>query len=215
MENTLYDLLEVNQSASQDAISASYKRLKLKFEEVAASGDEDATNQLVALREAFSTLSNLARRKRYDEKLALNQSVTEFSDTQPRSLMKPLLIAVVIAIGGVTYMKFQAEKEQARLETERLIAATKAAELEAIKEREEREALERKAAKERAERERDLAYGTLVSRSNQRAEADIRWQQQREEQQRAYDDRQKQYEADRQLAREKAYLRKIEAENHR
>jgi curved DNA-binding protein CbpA len=215
MAISLYDLLEVSQSASPDAIATNYKRLHLKYSEIGGKGEEDAVNHLVALREAFSTLSNPERRKRYDIKLATEEHPHEIESSHPSLFPRLLVFAIILGASGVGYTKYQADKEKARLESGRVIAATKTAELEAEKERQERENAERKAAIERASRDRDIAYGNQISRNIQRAEADSRWQQQREEQQRNAEERQKQYEAERQLAREKAYLRKLEAENGR
>ena len=227
MANTFYDLLEVNQSASPEAIAAGYKRLHAKSAERAANGDQDATNYLIALREAFSTLSDPQRRQRYDARLEERESVREAEFiVEPRSggMLKWLLFGAVFVACAIGTAKYRAEQEKAQLEKERAIAAAKIAEIEAQKEIEEKRAAEqaeyqkrRDQAIERASRERDLAYANQVSRNLQQAENQARWdqqrEQQREQQQKASAERQQQYEAERQLAREKAYLRKIESEN--
>lgn len=232
MANTLYDLLEVNQSASADAIAAGYKRLHAQHAELAAKGDEDATNRMIALREAFTTLSEPGRRQRYDDSLATRDQEVE---TEPagRPFVKLIVIACIVGFFGITYKKYQTAQETARLEAERVVAAAKQAETEAIKAQadarlaaEERYALERAErqrqrdeAMERANRERDIAYGNQVSHNLERAEAEARRTALREEQQkeqaRANAERQKEYEAERALAREKAYLRQVEAEKNR
>lgn len=66
MGTTLYDLLEVSQNASQETITLSYQRLHGIYSACTDSENESATNQLIALREAFQTLSNPEKRKRYD-----------------------------------------------------------------------------------------------------------------------------------------------------
>lgn len=223
MANTLYDLLEVNQSASSEAIAANYKRLHAKSAGQAANGDQDATNQLIALREAFSTLSDPQRRQRYDTRLQ-EREVVYVEEGRSGSLIKWVLFGAVFVACAIGTAKYRAEQEKARLESERAIAAAKIAEIEAEKELEAKRAAEkaeyqkrRDEATERANRERDLAYANQVSRNLQQAENQARWEQQREQQreqqQKANAERQQQYEAERQLAREKAYLRKIEAEN--
>lgn len=220
MANTLYDLLEINQSASPEAIAAGYRRLHQRFAEPAGAGDEDATNRLIALREAYTTLSDPVRRQRYDARLAARE--VEDTEAPPTAFVKWLLIAAVLGASGVGYAKYRAEQAQARLESERAIAASKAAELEAQKDYEEKLAASRAEqqrrrdlAADQASRERDIAYSNQVSRNLQHAETQARWERQREEQHQATLERQQQYEAERQLAREKAYLRKIEAENAR
>lgn len=220
---TLYDVLEVSQSASADAIGASYRRLHTRYTEQAAAGDDDATNRMVALREAFATLSDPARRQRYDDNLAFRASLIEApAAAASRPWLKPLLIAAVIGLSAIGYQKYQAEQAQARLEAERSIAATRLAEAEARQAAEERAAAElarrqalREQAIERANRERDLAYGEEVTRRRERAEAEARREKLYDEQRKQRDEQQKQYDADRQLAREKAYLRQIEAEKSR
>lgn len=228
MANTLYDLLEVSQSASADAIAAGYKRLHAQHAELAAKGDEDATNRMIALREAFTTLSEPGRRQRYDDSLAARDCVVA-AEPAGRPFVKLIVIACIVGFFGITYKKYQATQETARLEAERVVAAAKLAETEAIKAQadarlatEERIAVERAErqrqrdeAMERANRERDIAYGNQVSRNLERAEADSRRAALREEQARANAERQKEYEAERALAREKAYLRQVEAEKSR
>lgn len=220
MANTLYDLLEISQSAGPEAIAAGYRRLHERHAEQAGAGDEDATNRLIALREAYATLSDPERRQRYDARLAAREAGDGASPPAP--FVRWLLIAAVLGAGGVGYAKYRAEQEKARLERERTVAAAQAAELEAQKEYEEKLAAaraeqqrRRDLADDRASRERDIAYANQVTRNLQRAETQARWEQQREEQQKANVERQQQYDAERQLAREKAYLRKLEAENAR
>lgn len=221
MANTLYDLLEVNQAGSAEAIAASYKRLHDQHAELAATGDEDATNRMIALREAFNTLSDPIRRQRYDASLAAREE-GEMRQVRTRPFVKLILIAGVIGFVGITYKKYETAQELARLDAERAVAAAIMAEAEAKKAAEERLAAEqaarqrlREEAMERANRERDIAYGNEVSRDIERTEAEARRAKQREEQARINAERQKEYEAERQLAREKAYLRQIEAEKNR
>jgi colicin import membrane protein len=219
---SLYDLLEVNESASQEAIAANYKRLYAGYSQLATNGGEDATNQLIAIREAYSTLSNPERRRRYDEKLATRLEAAEAFDRPLPAFLKLLILVVVVGLLALGYGKYQSEQEKARLERERIIAATKAAELEAQNAREERAAADqaerqRRAdeAAERNERARDIAYGNQVTRSAQYSEAQLRLEQQRAEQQRANAERQRVNEANRQLAKDKAYLRELEANSRR
>jgi len=222
MANNFYDLLEVNKSASQEAIAASYKRLHSKLADQAGAGNEDATNSLIALRESYQTLSEPERRRRYDERLEARQGEQQLADREPFSFVKLLVIVSVIGLCGVGYGKFQSDQEKARLERDKAVAIAKIAEVEARKEREDREAsdqAERKRlsdeATERYNRERDLAYGNQVSRELQRSETQLRIDRERAEQQRSSATRQQQYEAERQLAKDKAYLRQLEAENSR
>lgn len=69
MAKTLYDLLEVSQTASAESIAASYRRLQAA--QAALVGDpqcgEDATNQLIALREEQQRLYEAERRLAQDK----------------------------------------------------------------------------------------------------------------------------------------------------
>lgn len=219
MATNLYDLLEVNQSASQEAIVAGYKRLQAKFVDQAAQGDEDATNQLIALREAHATLSDPDRRRRYDDRLVERQAEPLVAASPGGGFAKLIIFALIIGVCAVWYAKFQSDQEKARLERERVVAEAKQAELQAKREQEEMLAAQqaeqrrlREEAIERANRANDLAYANQVSRNVYRQETLAR---QQEEQQRAAAEREQKYDAARQLAREKAYLRQLEAENAR
>lgn len=226
MQKSLYDLLEVSASASQETIAANYQRLHAKFVELQSSSDgEDATNQLIALREAYSTLSNAERRKAYDEKLAA-QAEPEIVLEAPRSKLVPVLVALVLGVSGISFAKYQSSREQAALEREKAAAAVRLAEIEARQQR-EREDRERAAARqadyqrqqaearERYEREHERDYSQQVSRDIQRGEAMAQQEKLREEQRKQREEQQRQYEAERRLAQDKATLRRLEIENSR
>ena len=229
MANTLYDLLEVSATASPESIAASHQRLRAHFLAQQAAGDEDATNRLIALREAFTTLSDPVRRQAYDDRLAARAAGEPMAEEPPRSFAKILIGVALIGACGFGYAKYQANQEQKMaLEKEKAAAAVRLAEIEAQRERAERELREarqaeyqrsREEARERAERERDLAYGRQISRDNQRSEAmalrEKQREEQREAQQRQREEQQRHYEAERRLAQEKAALRRMEAENAR
>jgi colicin import membrane protein len=223
MAISLYDILEVSKLASPEAISESYKRLYAKYSGESASGNEDATNRLIALREACTTLANPEKRKAYDQRLAASEHAVVYEETPPRwSFLRVLIIVSVLGTCGVIYSKHKASEEQARLKKEEMAAALRLSELEAQKAIEEKLAAEkaeyqqrRDEAYERANRDREYRYATQVSRDIQRAESQARWEKEQQARQQEKEERQKQSEAERQLAREKAYLRRIEAENAR
>lgn len=223
MAKTLYDLLEVSQTASADSITSNYKRLFEQQQEAAAAGDEDATNHLIALREAFNTLSNREKRIRYDQSLMQRASEPAAGSSHKTYIVAGLL-ALIIA-GGMHYKQRQTEQELARIEFERAAAAARLAEQEANKAREERLAIAASNQAERLrieqanlarhQRERDIAYGNQVSQSLARAEHEARMAKQRADYQNQQAERQRQSDAERQLEREKAYLRQREWENRR
>lgn len=228
MQKSLYDLLEVSPTASQDSIAVSYRRLHAKFAELQSGSDnEDATNQLIALREAYSTLSNPERRAAYDEKLTARATVEQSQDGEPRSYAKLLVLLALIGACGFGYARYQSNQaQQAALEREKAAAEVRLAEIEAQRER-ERLAQERHAARQeesqreqeerraRYERERDQEYGRQISRDLQRQEASAQYEKQREDQRKLREEQQRQSDAERRLAQDKATLRRMEAENAR
>lgn len=220
MTVTLYDLLEVSSTATQEAISVNFARLESKYVEQLDNGDEDVRNLLIALREAYATLSDPDRRKRYD--LRLQVGPVEHPRANVFPLGRLLLIAVLVSLFAIWHTKNRAEQQKARLEAERIAANAKAAEIAARKEQDEQQAAQeaerlRRLSEDRASmvRERDIAYGNQISREVQRAEAQARRDEQRQELQRQREEQQRLNEANSQLARDKAYLRQLEAENRR
>lgn len=221
MANTLYEILEVSETASPESIRASYERLQEEYAGRAV-GDDDATNRLVALREAYSTLADPARRRAYDQRLAVRAEFAAMPEEPSRPVFRTLFMVLVAGSCTFGVIKYQSAREQAAREQEKAVAALRMAELEAQRERDERAAAERADAQRRADEaseraalERDRAYSRQVSRDLQNAEASARLQAQRAEQQRLADERQRRQEAERQLAQDKAALRRIEAENAR
>lgn len=228
MQKNLYDLLEVSATASPDSIAASYRRLHARFAELQGGSEgEDATNQLIALREAYSTLSNPERRAAYDEKLASRAIAEQAQMSEPRSHAKLLVLLALIGACGFGYARYQSNlAQQAVLEREKAAAEVRLAEIEAQRER-ERVERERYAARQaesqreqderraRYERERDQEYGRQVSRDLQRQEAAAQYEKQRDEQRKVREEQQRQNEAERRLAQDKATLRRMEAENAR
>ena len=71
IHSEFYDLLEVKQEASDDDIRRSFKRLALKFhpdktQSLSPADREEAERRFKAINEAYSVLSDPARRDRYD-----------------------------------------------------------------------------------------------------------------------------------------------------
>lgn len=229
MSKDFYALLEISTSASSEAIKANYQRLQARYAALAAQGDEDATNFLIALREAYGTLADPERRRRYDERLVARTAEPVAGEAARGGIMKWLVLLAIIGATSVGFARYQTEQEKLRLQHERelaLAAEQKAAAEEKRRANEERLAeqqaerqRQRDADMERAQRERDIAYGNQVSRNIQQAESQARYEKQRDEQRQARleqeREREQKLETERQLAREKAYLRQVEAENNR
>lgn len=157
-ERTYYDILEVSQSASAEIIHAAYERLLAKFDP-ANSGNADnaaARMQHDAVRQAYLTLGDVERRAQYDRRLQLRSMppASAAPALEPFWTLPKMLILglIVLAMGGF-YFKHQ--RDQARIEAEKVIAVAKAREAEqkALAEAEaERLAYQREQDAERRER---------------------------------------------------------------
>ncbi len=231
MANTLYDLLEVSRTASGDSIAANYKRLQTAYSAPAAAGDESTLHRLIAIKEAYATLSDPLRRQRYDDGLAEREARSETPAAGSGGL-KWLMLLAVLGVTGFATHKYSVNQEQAaaqerlRLQAEQAAAEARLAQIEAQRRREERLAAEREErqrreteSRERMEQEQALNYSRQVSRDLERAEDKARDQERqqlaRDERQKAQAERQRQSEAERQLAREQAFLRQRAAEKNR
>lgn len=228
-DKTLYDLLEVSSGASPEIIQAAYDRLLIKFN---PDRPENATNpgariQHDAIKEAFLTIGNPAKRAQYDKKLEAglpkmyNVQVVESFWTLP----KLIVLAFVVVVGGGYYYKHQ--KETARLEAEKVIAAQKAREAEEKAKAEAEQARldlqrqrEAQSAEMRQRREHEAAVRSYSSEQRiQGRQNDFSAQRERQEQQRAQSQRQREESqamlaAQRRAAQERAELCRLERERY-
>jgi DnaJ-class molecular chaperone len=139
MPPTFYNLLEVSQSATQEAIAAAYKcrhaQLATRINGIEGA-DEETLDRITALREAFSTLSDPERRRDYDLQLKTRgNQASSISEEAPRFL-KPLVLVGLAAVFGLGYPRFHAEQE----ERERVAAEARMVDLQLQTERAEKKA---------------------------------------------------------------------------
>jgi len=162
---TLYDILELSSSASTEAILAAHDRLAAKYDPDRAENrsNPDARIRHEAVKEAFLTLSNTAKRAQYDKTVAqaqpkiFNVEVVEPFWTVP----KLIILAVVLLIGGGAYYKHK--QFETRVAAEKAIAEAKA------KEAAEQARLEAEQARLAAQREREEKMEQLRARREQDA----------------------------------------------
>lgn len=221
MKKTLYDLLELSQTASQEAVGAAYHRLSAKI----SGTDEDAENRRKILDETFFTLSQPARRERYDKTLAaanLSSDAAFYDNGRMQPITKFLLILFLIAICGFSYAKYSKDKEAAKLERERIVAEERIAALRTAEELAKLQADKDKRAEELRLDQRQH-YETIqarneaaqITRNQAYAMQQIETQRQREQRELENNQRREQFEAQRRLERDKAQLRQLESENSR
>jgi curved DNA-binding protein CbpA len=226
---TLYDILELSSSASTEAIRAAYERLIAKYDPDRSENlsNPNARFQQEAVKEAFLTLSNPAKRAHYDKTAAqaqpkiYNVEVIEPFWTVP----KILILAVVLLIGGGAYYKHK--QVETRAAAERAIAEAKAkeaAEHARLEAEQARLALQRereeKMEQARARRDADMTIRqlsterrvyTTIDQSAARRDA---MDQRRLESQRQNEEKRAAYAAQQRVEREKAELCRLERERY-
>lgn len=114
MSKTLYDVLQVSQKAEIDVIDAAYTRLQSKHE------SDDVT--LKALKLAYDTLSDPARRMSYDQRFAskvIPSSATYRSDLADASdgwwrssMFAKIAVCVALLIVGGMYMNYSKHNKE-------------------------------------------------------------------------------------------------------
>lgn len=224
MGRTLYEILEVSESASQEVIHAAYSRLAEKLKSKIAREDApDAEVLLKATSDAYRTLSNPQARQRYDAALATKNVVyEEYVPFWTKTKIALASVMMVIVFG--VYAKHSRDIEREQTERAR-IAAEQATKEKQAKLDEEKDRLEREkdmqsrrdAALQQSQFERDRRYADSVSSSRTQTQAYDQQRAEREQrsaQQRGDSDRQRQdQDARRQAEADKRKLRELEYEN--
>ena len=220
---TLYEILEVSESASPETIRAAWERLSPLWD---PERPENATTmearlQYNAINDAYLTLANPTRRAAYDRRLRALWHVTP---KQPsNTLGKFILLLLVLGIAAHSYNNIRTER--ARLEAEKLIAAEKAkeaaekarVELEQAAQHRERE---NRALEEKARRQRDIdvmTYQQERQMSERQAQIDTERERQikaRTEAQRRREEQEAAIAARQQLARDRAELCRLERQRY-
>lgn len=71
---TYYKTLNVSETASQDEIKSSFRRLAMKYHPDKNPGDKSAEENFKKINEAYMTLSDPIKRKDYDNSRRFNNS---------------------------------------------------------------------------------------------------------------------------------------------
>lgn len=127
MKKSLYDILELSRLASAEAVQAAYERLSSALTPKVEAGDDDARTRLVGVREAYSTLSDPAKRALYDVRLAAAlqpapepEMIDVPEDADKRKLWLyagAAMVLLTLAFGSVRmYTNHQAQMERERLQ---------------------------------------------------------------------------------------------------
>ena len=223
---TLYDILELSSSASEDSIRAAYERLSAKLDpgRQENAGKPDVKFKSDAVKDAFLTLANPATRAQYDKTLAArSQPAVEILETVEPFWTIPkltVLVLIVIIVGGYYYKH---QREETRLAAEKAIATAKAKEAQEQAKAEEMQARfelarqqQERLKDEQQRRERDAALRQFAAEQRTTAGSDLaRTQRERtEQQQRQREEAQATAAARQQAAREKAELCRLERQRY-
>lgn len=237
---TLYGILGLSSEATAKQIEHAYFSFLSRLD---GGGDglssSEIHNQKVALREAYSTLSNPILRLRYDEKLAAENLVASSMKRSDYSVEQPaggLVNAKVIAVIGIfvlagiyLYNEKVKEREQLRIKHEHEVkmqairleesgqqhrASVDNAVLDMASSNaaaQQRRFEQQQFERDSAARERNELIRQQMAQQQQQRDQLRQLQQQREE---ANRQRQQQYEAQQRLASEKRQLQQIERERY-
>lgn len=129
MAGTLYDILEISPKASQEAVEEAFQRLAAKWDpELAANKNNEQAKILHhAIREAYVTLKDPERRKKYDRSLEIQLSSAEIGEGVLGTTKKKIMALILILAVGGFYLKYQRVEELARIENIKAEEAKKAA----------------------------------------------------------------------------------------
>lgn len=218
---TLYDILQVSQSASHEVMQAAYEKLLRSIEDGRTSFSHDDTEiRLKAVREAYRVLSDPQRRAVYNQTLIPDEDIEKAPEPE-KSKVNIWVATAVVLIGGLIYynvhlsnqraaMAAEAAKIQADVEKERLAAEQERLRLE----RTEKVAEVILAKQQEQEQIRSKYEMDRIQREIRAEEANATQQATRqkllEEQAAETKARREQYEAQARLARERAALSGIQ-----
>jgi curved DNA-binding protein CbpA len=85
---SLYEILEVSQTARPAVIRAAYRCLALEFHPDKHPGDREAAAQMSLINQAYAVLSDPVKRDQYDRKMRItttDRRGSEVTPNQPRS----------------------------------------------------------------------------------------------------------------------------------
>jgi curved DNA-binding protein CbpA len=119
---TLYEILEVRQTASQVAIRAAWERLSAQWDPVRPyNSDAEARTRYAAIKDAYSTLGNPQKRAAYDKRLNLASK----APVSKRSGAIPKFAVVLLAALAVAGYNYGGQREQPRIDAAQPAAAAK------------------------------------------------------------------------------------------
>lgn len=234
---TLYSILGLSSDATVQQIEHSYVSFLSRLENgIDGLSANEVHNQTVAIREAYTTLSNPILRQRYDQQLSaaelnrtllINPDVShEMSGWGLFGVKTILLVGTIMLAGIYLYNEKAKEREQLRIEHEHEVQM-KAVQIEEDRQKQNAKAqdiaLEKYTSDMNAQQlrmaqqqfERESAQRERLSLQRQQLENQQKQQQQREDANRQRQEQlQRQQQAQQQAQREKRLLQQLEHEHY-
>ena len=128
---TLYSILGVDSEATADQIEKAYAKFSAQLKENSGElSTEEVNIQLVAIREAYRTLSNPILRQRYDQKLEAAEFSRSYIQDSPAyavssgsgfGIKSIGLIGLIVLVGLYFYNQNAKEREKLRIEHEHAV----------------------------------------------------------------------------------------------
>ena len=237
---TLYSILGVGSEATEEQIEKAYANFLSKLQSgIASLSTEEMNNQMVAIREAYTTLTNPILRQRYDHKLSatdltgLQIQDSDFAYSMGNGSIfgtKTILLVGVIVLAGIfIYNNNAKERERLHIEHEHAVQM-KAVQIEEDRQKQEAKmqdvVLDKSTAYADSQRtqmdqqqlrmqqqqfERESAQSQQLELQRQRLDMQ---QQQQQKQQELSRQRQEQQQSQQQLQSEKRLLQQMERDHY-
>lgn len=224
---SMYSILGVSADASQQQIESAYAKALAEAQSGSGGDPHDANIRIVALKEAYATLSNPQARQRHDDKLFGRAAAAPIQYVEVEegfwNTKKVAILGLVLLLGAGYYFYNVKERERMRIAHEREIAMKA---LQLVEAEQKAKAAQEEARlqliNQRNEESRERQQRMDDQRARSQADAQVRsnmYVEQQAERRAAYEresqQRREQYETQNRLAREKAELRRLEYENQR
>lgn len=171
MGKSLYDILDLDETATPLNIKNAYRRLKAQYEQNLPEDDDRHISaiQYQAIGEAYAILSNPTRRELYDKKLITDRQNNYAAASAPSGfpIFKVLLLTLLTGVAWLGYTHHQRTQAKYQLELKRI-------ELEKEQARVNREALQL-AAEEAARQEEEIRAARQEAWEHERSLAQSRY----------------------------------------
>jgi multidrug efflux pump subunit AcrB len=225
---TLYEVLEVSQSAAPETIDAAYRTISARLR-VRAERDREGTAILqTALEDAYRTLSSPELRKRYDARATAPRLQHVYEVDERPWIVRHAFLLIALAVAAVAAYAYQGHVKEQRAAAEKALQAKEELVARQKAEQEEAARQQAEAARLRQEKMEEAKYQQWMNQTRRESaaysrqqDAYIRQQTVRAEQEAARQRRMEEMEKQREeaqararLEQEKRRLQQLEQQNY-